>query len=319
MPFEIYHEPFGVLAEYFIQNTATGEYISVIPAHGAILRRLVLRKGDKLNSLLKTPDSQQALAASETYASEFLFPFPSRLRHGIYTFEGEAYTLPLNDTKRNNAMHGFVAGQPFELAGQRITDTEATLTLIYRHDGSHQGYPFPFDFQVSYTLATGPESGLTVQYEVLNTGTKAAPVGFGWHPYFTLNGEPVDALTITIPAQRKIVLDDAMLPAGEELSGLTGEVSLHERNLDAAFIVDETPEAGVTTTLRSARQGLQLNLWQETGPGKFNYLVVFTPPGRDSIGIEPLTCNVDAFNNGEGLTVLQPGTTTVGTFRISLS
>ena len=319
MPFEIYHQPFGVLAEYFIQNTATGEYVSLIPAHGAIVRRLVLRKGDKLNSLIKAPESQQALTASETYASEFLFPFPSRLRHGIYTFEGEAHTLPLNEAKRDNAIHGFVAGQPFELIGQRITDTQATLILQYRHDGSYQGYPFPFDFRVSYSLTAGAQSGLTVHYEALNTGTKAAPVGFGWHPYFTLNGEPVDDMTIQIPAHRKVVLDEAMLPSGEELSGLTGEVSLHERNLDAAFIVDETANAGVTTVLHSTRQDLQLNVWQETGPGKFNYIVVFIPPGRDSIGIEALTCNVDAFNNGQGLTVLQPGTTTGGTIRVVLS
>jgi aldose 1-epimerase len=47
-------------------------------------------------------------------------------------------------------------------------------------------------------------------------------------------------------------------------------------------------------------------LWQETGPGKYNYLQVYTPPARHSVAIEPMTCNINAFNNHEGLIILEP-------------
>jgi aldose 1-epimerase len=36
------------------------------------------------------------------------------------------------------------------------------------------------------------------------------------------------------------------------------------------------------------------------------YFQIFTPPHRESIAIEPMTCNIDALNNGEGLRVLGP-------------
>ncbi|MGA0559867.1 aldose 1-epimerase [Larkinella sp. VNQ87] len=321
MPFEIQHQSFGSLTEYFLHNSDTGEYASILPAYGAVVRQLVLRNPapnpeNRLLSLIRAPKSEQALLADETHASALLFPFPSRIRHGIYGFQGEMYTLPMNEANQDNAIHGFLAGRPFELLGQTVTDTGVSLALGYVHDGSYPGYPFPFEFRVRYTLST---TGFTVKYEVLNTGPKPAPVSFGWHPYFTINEEPIDQLTIEVPSARQIVLDDNLLPVGETILTEKGEIALRERELDAAFLVEENTDGGVTTILRSAKQGLQLNVWQETGSKKFNYLVIYTPIGRDNIAIEPLTSNVNAFNNGEGLIVLAPNEITGGTIRVSLS
>ena len=320
MPFEIAHQPFGLLTEYHIQNTETGEYVGILPAHGAIVRQLVLRtkgtnRDSELVSVIKAPKSQQALMADETHASALLFPFPSRIRHGIYSFEGTLYTLPMNEAHHDNAIHGFIVGKAFELFGQEITDTEASLTLRYIHDGSYPGYPFSFEFRIRYTLSA---SGLSVTYEAINTGSRAAPVSFGWHPYFTLNEEPIDQLTVILPAAKQVLLDDNLLPIGEELFGQKGEIPLLNRKLDAVFIVEENNDQGVTTVLRSAQQDLQLTIWQETGPKKFNYLVVYTPIARDNIAIEPLTGNVNAFNNGQGLIVLEPNEITKGTVRVGL-
>lgn len=321
MPFAILHQPFGALTEYFIQNTETDEFVSILPAHGAVVRQLVLRSTSsgpeaKLASLVKAPKSQQALVADEGYSSALLFPFPSRIRHGIYSYEGEMFTLPMNEANQDHAIHGFVAGKPFELVGQQISDSTASLTLGYTHDGSYPGYPFPFAFTITYTLSL---EGLSVAYEVQNTGHRPAPVSFGWHPYFTLNEEPIDQLSLELPGVRQIRLDDNLLPTGDELLIEKGEVALHERKLDAAFVIEDQTGEGATTVLRSAKQNLALNIWQETGPQKFNYLVVFTPVARDNIAIEPLTSNVNGFNNGHGLIKLAPAETTRGTIRVWLS
>ena len=45
--------------------------------------------------------------------------------------------------------------------------------------------------------------------------------------------------------------------------------------------------------------------WQEAD--KFPYVQLFTPPSRKSLAIEPMTCNIDAFNNKEGLWYLEIG------------
>jgi aldose 1-epimerase len=74
--------------------------------------------------------------------------------------------------------------------------------------------------------------------------------------------------------------------------------------LDNCFAVSEQAER--IHVLLSGKRG-ELHYWQETGPDKFSYLQVFTPPYGRSVALEPMSCNVDAFNNGNGLKTLEPG------------
>ena len=80
--------------------------------------------------------------------------------------------------------------------------------------------------------------------------------------------------------------------------------SLKDVSLDTGFyIVDQHQRAEI----RLRQKNKQLLYWQETGEGKFNFLQVFIPPARNSIALEPMTCNIDAFNNKDGLQILRPG------------
>jgi len=334
MSFSIETQPFGILpnsesteplVEYVVKNEETGEGFSVIPAHGGILRQLVLGPKSTLMQVLRAPDSPQALLADETYASALLYPFPSRVRHGIYKFEGNDYALPLNEPSRDNAIHGLVHPQPFRVVTQEITSQYALLTVQYDMTDADtvSGYPFPFSLQVTYALTAPPAESpnqsctLTLAFSALNTGTTRCPVAFGWHPYFTLNNESTDDLTIEMPAEEVIQLDENLLPTGRTPFTNWNAASpktmlLHERTLDNAFSVPDQP-GGVITVLHSPKQQVSLNVWQSQA---FPYLVVYTPGRRDSIAIEPLTANVNAFNTGEGLRVLNPGEDFQGQIRV---
>jgi aldose 1-epimerase len=340
MPFTISTQPFGPLAtdaqpltEYLLEHTETGEFLSILPGFGGILRRLVLRKGKELMVLIKAPDSPQALLADESYASALLYPFPSRLRHGIYRFDGEDYALPMNEAKHDNALHGFVHGESFQVISQETTATQAQLVLRYDYTGSIAGYPFPFSLTITYeliqadqlplgSLTTDRMCALRITYSALNTGPKPCPAAFGWHPYFTLSEGAIDDMTLALPARSEIVLDSDMLPEGRKPAKPAETISLHEQNLDIPFAIEPTsPATGapfVETILASPKAGVRLLVGQETGPGKLNYLVCFTPPRRDSIAIEPLTANVNAFNTGEGLAIIEPGDALSGTMWVRL-
>ncbi|WP_018619303.1 aldose 1-epimerase [Spirosoma luteum] len=333
MPFTITTQPFGTLPthtdpliEYVLEHTETGEFLAVIPEFGAVLRRLVLRKGHHLFALIEAPDSPQALVADESYASAFLYPFPSRIRHGIYSFDGEDYALKMNETHRDNALHGFVHRQPFSVVSQEATDTYAQLVLRYDYAGDTFGYPFPFALTVTYQLvqanrleygsssATDRMCALRISYTAQNMGLTRAPAAFGWHPYFTFienketTRELVDNLTISLPAHSPIELDENLLPTGKGVAQPEETLRLHERELNNVFLIEPVQnQAYSETVLQSSKTGARLIVGQQTGEGKLNYLVCYTPPRRDSIAIEPLTANVDAFNNGEGLAILDPG------------
>lgn len=342
MPFKITTQPFGPLpnsttslTEYLLEHTESGEFLAIIPEFGGILRRLVLRKGRKLFALLEAPDSPQALMADESYASAILYPFPSRIRHGIYRFDGEAYALKLNEVKRDNALHGFVHGREFSVVSQDVTSTYARLTLRHDYMGDTVGYPFPFVLTVTYELiqasllphGSNPDvdkmCALRINYSVQNIGITRCPAAFGWHPYFTFTGESVDHLSISLPNRTPISLDENMIPDGLKPFEPANTFNLHGVDLDTAFVIEPTsapdaPEPFAETILTSLSTGVRLIIGQQTGEGKFNYLVCYTPTRRDSVAIEPLTANVDAFNNGEGLVALEPWDTLTGTMWVRL-
>lgn len=341
MPFTISTQPFGPLAtgsepliEYVLEHPETGEFLTVIPDFGARLRRLVLRKGPDLLALIKAPESPQALLADEGYASALLYPFPSRIRHGIYRFEGEDYALPLNETNRDHALHGFVQDKPFVVVSQETTPVRARLVLRYDYGGSIAGYPFPFALTVTYELVQANQLPLgsftndrmcaaRMSYSALNTGTKPCPAAFGWHPYFTLSEQPVDELTLSLPARTAILLDETMIPAGRGAAEPAATISLRDRMLDTPFAllppaVPTRGEPFAETILTSPKMGIRLIVGQQTGAGKLNYLVCYTPPRRDSVAIESQTASVNAFNSGDGLAILDPGDSLDGTMWVRL-
>lgn len=343
MPFQITTQEFGTLPsatdpliEYVLEHTETGEFITILPGYGGLLRRLVLRKGHDLFALLLTPESPQALFSDEGYAGALLYPFPSRIRHGIYHFEGEDYALKMNEMKRDNAIHGFVHGRPFTVVNQEVTETYAQLVVRYDYEGDTVGYPFPFALTVTYKLVQANRltygnhaeddrmCALQISYSALNTGSKRSPSAFGWHPYFMLSEQPVDQMSLSLPNRAPIVLNDNMIPEGRHDLEPGGTIQLEGEQLDTAFAIEPTSEPGAPdpfaeTILTSIQTGLKLIVGQQTGANKLNYLVCYTPPRRDSIAIEPLTANVDSFNNGDGLTVLNPGETLSGVIWVRLS
>ena len=142
---------------------------------------------------------------------------------------------------------------------------------------------------------------------VENLGENTIPMGFGWHPYFSLS-EKVDDCELTLPPLEMIGVDQRMIPTGkryafdEFLTPSPIGVSV----LDNCFVRKANEKEDRLKIRLSGSKGT-IDYWQETGPGKFSYVQFFTPPTRTSIAIEPMTCNVDAFNNQNGLIDLPIG------------
>lgn len=315
MAFEIIKQKFGELTEYVLQESESGNRCVVIPELGGIVRQLSLRKGLTLFSVIKTPPTPQSLQEDTKSASELLFPFASRIPDGQYTFLGKTYQLHKNETGGRNAIHGLVRKHPFKLEEQIVQPDSASIKLSFHLD-SAEGYPFEVKFFVTYQLHA--DGRFIVSYNAVNEGHEPCPVMFGWHPYFMLGNEDVDAWKIDIPSERIVTFNDNMIPNGTAPFNQHLPFLLHKHELDNCFIIDNSTGT-VATKLISENQHVTLNIQQETGEGKFNYLVLYTPPTRDCIAIEPLTGNVDAFNNGEGLNILAKGHAINGTITVHLS
>ena len=245
-----------------------------------------------------------------------LFPYPNRIREGKFVFQEHSYHLP-NDLvaydSNGNAIHGFCFDRPW-----RVIDSTRTSVTGEFHLGSDAPDRFPlwptdFVIQMTYSIQ---RSSLKMSIQIQNRGEQDMPWGFGIHPYFKLPFSPNSSAAnclIEVPAEQEWKLMDC-LPTGE-LQPVSDDYDLREGvrfadlQLDHVFsglpshldiaeccIVDE--QAGVQLSLRASEA--------------FREIVVFTPPGRDAICIEPYTCTTDAINldakgMDAGLSLLAPG------------
>lgn len=296
-----------------VKNKNTGELISVLPRLGARLNRVLLLSNNSLHSVVHELTEANFSCNDERFNNAKLFPFAGRVEGGVYSFNGSQYALPVNYKSENNACHGYVYDKVFRVLHISQNETSATITLMHTIEQGFEGYPFSWDMQVSYTLS----SGGTVHVEtcIANANGHTMLFSDGWHPYFKL-GDSVDDLFLDAPFCRQYQLGKSNIPSGKftELEGM--HMPLADRQFDDVFRLEGVSRIH-QLRLSSDALGVSLNIWQETG--KYDYTVIYTPPSRKVIAIEPMSSNVNAFNNQEGTIVLQPNEKWTASFGFSLT
>jgi aldose 1-epimerase len=154
------------------------------------------------------------------------------------------------------------------------------------------------------------------------------PCGFGTHAYFRLplsEGLDAEQTRVTVPAA-EVWAAEQMLPTGKMLAA-TGDLGLSEgaplagRQFDTYFTdLRSEPDGSVQTVLADER-GRTLTQKFDTA---FTQCIVYTPPHREAICLEPYTCLPDAFRLSAegyetGLQILQPGAAFETTIKIVVS
>lgn len=274
--------------------------LQVVPEVGGILTELILDG----QSVLDGCKNAQELDHNMWAKSAFLLPFPNRLKDGEYEWNGTTHEWPINDPVNGNALHGF--GEPLEFIETNV-QLGAGVARLYCEAAYNEDFSFyPFSFRVSVEYRLKAPASFSLKVVIENTGAERMPIGFGWHPYFDL-GQPVDELLLELPDCHLVGVDERMVPTGKRYAyGLYEQPkAIGAGVLDNCFAVAD--QMGGKTNLRLISQKGTLRYWQETGPGKFNYFQIFTPPDRNALALEPMTCNVNAFQNQDGLLALESG------------
>ena len=284
-------------------NFETGESVSILPGLGATVRELILRCEGKPYSLLEYPESYEELVENKHFAGVKLIPFPGRVSKSTFQFGRKTYKLKPRSNK-DVAIHGFFCDKPYQLSKTNVGENAASVVLTSTHNGKTKGYPFRFEVRLTYRLEGGSFSCRT---EILNTDTRSIPIGDGWHPYFKTTGR-VKRLSLSMPAHSVVEVTAAKFPTGEMRKAVRKRsiIPLSNKTLDSVFDFGEKRQI-VTTSLIDRKNGLGVKLWQESGAGRYRYLVLYRPVSGNSIAIEPWTCAPDALNNDMGLIILKPG------------
>lgn len=291
---------------------SAGPYAAVVTEQGGCLRSLT--HDDR--PLILTHDADELVPAA---AGQLLVPWPNRVDHGRYAWDGESYALPINEGALDNAIHGLVRFEPWQVAEHEPHRVRLTHRLL-----GHSGYPFRLDLTVEYTLdATG---GLTVRQSARNAGSRTAPYGHGAHPYLTL-GRPLDECDLTITAGRYLEIDERAIPEGElrDVSGTPYDFREPRRlggtpinNPYAGLLLDGDGRAWVRLTDGEHT----VALWSGEG---HPWLQIYTrdevadKTRRTGLGAEPMTCPPNSFVSGVDVLALKPGAETFGLWGIAAS
>jgi aldose 1-epimerase len=229
-----------------------------------------------------------------------LFPFPNRIRNGEFIWDGQRYQLPRNDSAGQNAIHGFACRHPWRVIDKGAAETEAWLTGEYwaSKDAPDTMALWPADHRIRLTYRLSPKA-LRLEAAVDNPAGKALPFGLGFHPYFRVpfreNGRSED-VQLSLPVRGMWQLRDS-LPTGVVEPVSTDFLKPHpvsSLTLDDIFTGLPEPATAHMPCCGALTEGttrLSVHFFPE-----FRNLVVFTPPHRRAIALEPYTCITDAIN-----------------------
>jgi len=303
-------------SEIILKNILTNEFVSILPNSGARVKELYLFNGETIVSLVKKIENVDSRGRDDIFTNAKLAPFAGRIEGGKYLYEAKTYHLEKNYEEENNACHGFVYDKNFRITKKTINENFAACSLEYVYNGDVPGYPFPFNLEIMYKLTAN--DGFICTTKIKNESHAQIPLNDGWHFYFDL-GTKVDDLKLKIDSCEINELGSQMIPTGvskpfHEFSSLQ---TIGNRQFDSCFKLSGNEKA--VTRLLSESMKIDLRIWQETGPGKYGFLVLYTPPDRKTIAVEQMTSNINSFNNGEGLISLAPDEVFTSSFGISLN
>ena len=303
--YTISSEKFGRFVRYEISDDDTEGSVAIIPDYGGMVHSLSLNLDGTLHQVLESDPTDEAILKSNFYRGAKLLPWPNRIRDGCYVFQGNTYSLPVNDPERNAALHGLLYNKRMEVLETRTDKHRGLLILGYEFDGSDPGYPFNLRVELHYRLDRG---GFSCETLAENIGEQDLPFGDGWHPYFVMQ-KPIDELRLELPVKEEYVVDDQMIPLGRAPFHFDG--SLDTVDFDKGFLVSGK---GVSK-LMDPKAGKSIVLSQSDA---YPFLQVYTHPSRRSISIEPMSAAADAFNSRDGLVVLKPGQRWRGSYNVRL-
>lgn len=293
---------------------------AIVSPWGASLRRyLLINDGGQETNIVWGYSGGSGKRGGQ---GDVLIPFPGRVSGGRYTFEGQSLQLECNDKEGPNAIHGFVRSLPWHV--QETHSNKVTFEIRLDADTyAERGYPFSLAVWVTYELVA---SGLTCTFTVKNVGQQAAPVGAGFHPYFTVGTSLIDEAEVQIPGTAYLEFNERLVPTGAILN-VTGTPwdyrrfrAIGSQRFNHCYVqLERDAQKLATVSLRHTTRDRRIDITMDHA---FSAVVVYTGDAiadapRVAIAIEPMTCASDAFNHPDwGLKRLISGETFSGRYSV---
>ncbi len=283
-----------------LTDSQTGSIAKIAPELGWNCYEFTAQlEGQPIEVLDSAPDFLEGNQSPSGHGIPVLFPFPNRIRAGKFQWEGKDFHLPAGKVAYNqdNAIHGFCLDRPWRVVEQGPDFATGEFRLSQDAPDRLELWPADFVIQVRYQIQ---DSTLRSEILISNPDEKPLPWGFGTHAYFKLplgaKSSP-DRCLLQAPASEQWDLIECM-PTGNKRP-IPPEIDLREGayfdvlKLDDVLTGLPTGGAPLICTLLDEAAGLQV---EQICDPVFRELVVYTPPNRAAVCMEPYTCLTDAIN-----------------------
>lgn len=250
-----------------------------------------------------------------------LCPYPGRLASTTMAFRGRSFTLPPGD-QFGRPIHGLAHDRPWRILGLDGRSLRAEFRLAIDAPDALPSWPADFTLTAVWTLH---RDRLDLDLDLVAHG--AMPAALGLHPYHPLPvipGGDTEACQIEIPATR-FQPQERLLPVGETVPAsdkiaFPGRVPLGGVVLDDPFCgllraAEGSAEPIVTRVIDPASGAMIRAAWS----AEFSACVLFTPPHRQAVCIEPYTVlpGQRTFDPSAGWRILEAGESLGGRYSVS--
>ena len=280
-----------------IRSTDGSTTAKISPGNGFNLYSLTV---DAVELLWADPRFLEGEASASGSGTPILFPLPGRLRGKNFKYRGREYQID-SDDGQGNAIHGFVLNRPWRV----IEKTEHKLVGEFHasRDAPSVVKQWPSDFIIQCTYQA-VRNGIDAEFIVTNPGQIVLPCGLGTHAYFRVPvgiGEADDAI-ITCPVTEHWLLED-LLATGDvnqlrETQRLDQGIRFGDLQMDDVFSGISFSDGRATATIENPNTSQRLIYRWDTA---CEVCVVYTPPHREAVCMEPYTLVPGglAFETGE--------------------
>jgi aldose 1-epimerase len=322
--FQLQGEEIVSMSNVTIRDAKSGSTAKVLVGFGFNCYQFTaIHRNEPVELLWAEPGYETGKCRASGGGIPIMFPFAGRIPGTVFRWDGRDYHLAEGDG-RGNAIHGFVMSRPWRITAQ--TDDSVTGQFHASVDDPALLECWPADFRITCTYRI---SGTTLDSVFIldNPDDHPLPYGFGTHGYLrlSLGGADSNDCIVRLPVTHRWELTD-MLPTGRRLAvpnsaALQSGAPFRDMTYDDIFTGLQFQDDWCTAAILDPRAQRTLKLQFDR---IFRECIVYTPPHREAICIEPETCVPNAFDLSRrgldaGPTQLPPGCSVQGRIRMELS
>lgn len=294
-----------------LSDAATGAEAAILAGYGFNCYRFcVPAAGRPIDVLWSEPGFETGRKRASGSGIPLLFPYAGRIRGRTLPWHGRQWPLE-GDDHRGNAIHGYVLTRPWRVLEQSGRRAVGQFQASVDDPRLLDMWPADFRITASYELSG---AALSSSFLIENPDERPLPFGFGTHPYFCvpLGGARAETCLVELPVSERWELIE-MLATGRRLPIVSAEayragLPFGQMNFDDAFTALRFDGQWCRPRIVDPDSGRRLVVEFDR---VFRECVVYNPPHRQAVCIEPLTWCPNGFELAErgidaGLRILQP-------------